>query len=117
MSPRTWRARALDILKAIDEVEQFTDYPSFDAFCADLKAVRASMACFIAIGEATNHIPKSIKEKYPEVPWDQIRGMRNRVTHEYFSVDETVIWRTAKQRLPSFRIVIQKILDIHVDEG
>jgi uncharacterized protein with HEPN domain len=77
--------------------------------------VRAATECLTVIGEAANHIPQSIKDKYPEVPWEQIRGMRNRITHEYFSVDDAVIWKTAKERLPGFKVQIQNILDSLVD--
>lgn len=115
MSPRSWRIRVQDILKAISEIEAFTDHGSLEDFLKDVKAVRAATACLTVIGEAANHIPQSIKDKYPEIPWEQIRGMRNRIAHEYFSVDDAVIWKTAKERLPAFKIQIQKILDSLVD--
>lgn len=111
MSPRSWRIRAQDILKAISEIEMFTNHASFDEFSRDVKSVRAATACYSVIGEAVNHIPDAIKKKYPEVPWDQVRGMRNRISHEYFSIDETTLWRTARERLPAFKIQVQKILD------
>lgn len=117
MSPRSWRVRAQDILKAIAEIESFTDHASAELFLKDVKAVRAVTACLTVIGEATNHIPKSIKDKYPEIGWDQVRGMRNRIAHEYFSVDDAVIWKTAKERLPVFKTQIQKILDATGDES
>lgn len=112
MSPRSWRVRAQDILKAIAEIEEFvSDHQTQESFLKDIKAVRAVTACLTLIGEAANHIPHSVKEKYPEIRWEQIRGMRNRIAHEYFSVDDTVIWKTAKERLPVFKIQLQKILE------
>ena len=111
MSPRSWRIRVQDILKAIGEIEAFlSDHESQDSFLMDLKSLRAVTACLTQIGEAANHIPQEIKEKYPEVRWEQIRGMRNRIAHEYFSVDDAVIWKTAKERLPVFKAQLQKIL-------
>ena len=115
MSPRSWRIRAQDILQAISEIEIFTDHASIEEFLKDVKSVRAATACLTVIGEAANHIPQSIKDRYPEVPWEQIRGMRTRITHEYFSVDDAVIWKTAKERLPAFKVQIQNILDSLVD--
>lgn len=115
MSPRSWRIRAQDILSAISEIEIYTKHSTFEDFSKDKMAIRAATACFSVIGEAVNHIPDAIKKKHPEVPWEQIKGMRNRIAHEYFSVDETVLWRTAKDRLPSFKIQLQKILDSFQD--
>lgn len=112
MSPRSWRIRVQDILKAIDEIEDFVlEHKSVESFLRDIKSVRAVTACLTQIGEAANHIPREIKEKYPEVRWEQIRGMRNRIAHEYFSVDDAVIWKTAKERLPVFKAQLQKILN------
>lgn len=42
-----------------------------------------------AIDEAVVHIPDEIKNQHPEVQWNRIKGMRNKITHEYFSVDES----------------------------
>ena len=112
MSPRSWRIRAQDILNAISEIEVFiSEHKTQESFLIDTKAVRAVTGCLIVIGEAANHLPQGLKEKYSVIRWDQIRGMRNRLTHEYFSVDDSVIWKTAKTRLPIFKVQIQKMLD------
>ncbi|MCB0371267.1 MAG: DUF86 domain-containing protein [Bdellovibrionales bacterium] len=111
MSPRSWEIRIQDILKAISEIEDFIGNKDFEEFSKDIKSVRAVTACFLFIGEAVNHIPKSVKENNPEVPWEQIKGMRNRISHEYFSLDELIIWKTAKDRLPSFKLQMLKLLD------
>jgi uncharacterized protein with HEPN domain len=114
--PRSWRVRVQDILKASLEIELFINkYNSYSEFSEDLMAVRAVTACFSVIGEAVSFIPEEVKKKYPEVPWVQIRGMRNRISHEYFSIDETVLWRTAKDRIPALKIQIKKILDTEQD--
>ncbi len=83
-----------------------------ESFQEDIKTVRAVTACLTVIGEASNHIPQSIKDLYTEVRWEQIRGMRNRIAHEYFSVDDSVIWKTVKERLPLFKTQLKKILEV-----
>lgn len=58
------------------------------------------------IGEAANKIRTAAPDfaaQYPEIPWDLIYGMRNRIVHDYFEVDLEVVWRTIKQDLPSLR--------------
>ena len=59
MSPRSWRIRIQDILKAIGEIEAFlSGHESQDSFLKDLKSIRAVTACLTQIGEAANHIPQ-----------------------------------------------------------
>lgn len=62
------------------------------------------------IGEAARHLPKSVRDKYKTIPWKQVTGMRDRLTHEYFSVDLEVIWRTVHEDLPALRDTVKKML-------
>jgi hypothetical protein len=55
--------------------------------------------------------PQEIKQKYPEIPWSQIRGMRNRIAHEYFEIDENIVWATCKIDFPKLRPLLVKALD------
>lgn len=92
MSPRSWKIRVHDMLKAIDEASAIAKHTDVIEFKNDRAAVLAILACIQILGEASNHIPNDIKEKYTEVPWNEIRGMRNRIAHEYFEVDENLVW-------------------------
>ncbi len=62
------------------------------------------------LGEAAGRISQETQEKFPELPWKQLIGMRNRLIHAYFDIDHDVIWRTVEAYLPSFCIQIEKIL-------
>jgi uncharacterized protein with HEPN domain len=52
------------------------------------------------IGEASKNIPASVKEKYPQLPWKQMYGLRNLVVHEYFGIDYENIWKIISEALP-----------------
>ena len=88
MSSRDWRERVQDILAAVNEIEAFTAGMDFESFRRDQKTVRAVEMNFIIIGEAAASIPEKIVEVHPNVPWHLMRGMRNRIVHAYFTVDE-----------------------------
>ncbi len=72
---------------------------SFEDFQNSNMVKDAVIRNFEIIGEAANSLPDSITSKYPEVPWNDMYGLRNRVSHEYFGVDYGIIWRIAKDYL------------------
>ncbi len=61
------------------------------------------------IGEAAKNIPKEIKSKHPEIVWSDIVGMRNKIIHEYFGIDEDVLWKTIKEDIPALKKEIKKL--------
>lgn len=52
------------------------------------------------IGEAAKRLTKEFREKNPKIPWDDITGMRDKIIHDYESVDWVVVWETATEDLP-----------------
>lgn len=115
MSPRSWRIRIQDMIQAIDEATAIVNHSNSEEFRKDRKAVLASVACIQILGEASNNVPDAIKKKYSEIPWQQIRGMRNRIAHEYFEVDEDIVWATCKSDFPKLRPLLIKVLDSDCD--
>jgi uncharacterized protein with HEPN domain len=98
------------MIKAIDEAISISNHSNFDDFKKDRAAVLAILTCVHIVGEASNHIPESIKQKYSEVPWVHIKGMRNRVVHEYFEVDENIVWATCRIDFPKLKHQLSRIL-------
>ena len=66
------------------------------------------------IGEATRHLSKDIRETYPEIPWQDVAGMRDKLIHDYFGVDIEKVWLTTQEDLP---VLKQQILEILKDFG
>jgi uncharacterized protein with HEPN domain len=64
------------------------------------------------IGEAANRVPESVQEKYPELPWLQMIGLRNRLIHGYDQMDFDILWIIVKQDLPGLVSQLEKILEV-----
>ena len=62
------------------------------------------------IGEAARRVSKSAREKYPEIPWPDIVGMRSRLIHAYDTVDLNLLWQTVATDLPELIAVLEEIL-------
>ena len=69
---------------------------SFDAFLDGPKTIRAVAFEFTTMGETVNRvIPQEIQDQYPEIPWGKIQGSRNVLVHEYFRLDEEILWNAS----------------------
>lgn len=66
---------------------------------------------FEIIGEASKHIPEEIKSQYPDIPWKEMAGMRDKIIHEYFGIDLEIVWKTVNIRLPQLRPLLKNIYD------
>ena len=111
MSPeRNWRMRVEDILACIQKIDSYTHGLTYEQFSVDDKTVDAVIRNFEIIGEAAGNIPLEIQEKYPELAWLEMRGMRNIVAHEYFGVSLLIIWRAIAHDLPPLAEGLMKLL-------
>jgi len=107
---RTYIMFLEDILSAMSRIAEYTVGYDFETFKKDYKTVDAVIRNFEVIGEASKNIPHEIKQKYPEVPWNEMYLLRNKVSHEYFGVDYEIIWDVATNYLPENRNQIKVIL-------
>ena len=84
-----------DIVLSMQRVKEYIGELSFQDFKWDYKTVDAVIRNFEIIGEASKNLPAEIKEKYENVPWDEMYRLRNRISHEYFGIDYEIIWSIA----------------------
>jgi uncharacterized protein with HEPN domain len=107
---RDWRFRVRDILAALEAVAAYTRGMSFDEFVADRRTRDAVVHNLMTMGESVRWIPDVILEAHPDVPWRTMRGVRNVVVHEYFGVDDVILWQTVQGDLPPLAPLLEAVL-------
>lgn len=105
---RDYKLYLSDILDAMDSIERFVEGMGFEEFKRDDRTVSAVVRKFEIIGEASKNIPEEMRRNYPEIPWKEMSGMRNRLIHVYFKVDYNLVWTTIKDRIPIVKSLIKR---------
>jgi len=105
------RIRVRHILDEAGEACKYVEAITFDEFVEDGKTVRAVIRSIEVIGEAASKISIEFRKEHPDVPWQKIIGMRNRLIHVYFDIDYNIIWQTVKENLPPLIEQLQSILN------
>ena len=85
---------------------------NFDDFKNDRKTIDAVVRNLEIIGEAARNIPDEIKNKYQNVDWKGMIGLRNRIAHGYFGINLTIIWEILKQELPPLKEKMKQIKEL-----
>ena len=106
-----------DILSCIDHVTTYTAGLSFDDFASNLMVIEACLYNIQVIGEAVAQLPDDVKNNNPNIPWSLIKGMRNRLIHEYFGTDLPVVWNVIKNDLSAFKSDLMLIYESLSSEG
>jgi uncharacterized protein with HEPN domain len=99
-------AYLLDILIAARKALQFLDGMTWQHFAQSELHQNAVIRPLEIIGEAARRISQDTRDAHPEIPWEQMIGMRNRLIHEYFRVNLTTVWETVQNDLPSLIALI-----------
>ena len=110
MPSRSFQERLQDILTEIEDIQQMVAELSFAEFSQDRRTIKASLYSLAVIGEAAASLLPEVVERYPQIPWRQMRGMRSITVHEYFQVDLTIIWETIQSDLPALYSSLKELM-------
>ena len=109
--PRRWRFRLRHIIEAVEKVRSYVEGMSLEEFLADSKTSDAVLRNLEIIGEAARLVPEEITNRYSQVPWTDMRAMRNVVAHEYDRVNLPTIWDAIHNDLPPLVPLLQQVLE------
>ncbi len=109
MSERSAQLLVDDILESAQKIQRYVAGLSFEEFAIDEKTVDAVARNFEIIGEAANRLSDDFKSRYPHIDWTRIRGLRNRIIHDYFGIDYLIVWNIIETYLPGLMADLQNI--------
>jgi uncharacterized protein with HEPN domain len=108
---RNYHLYIKDILDAIEAIEEFVKSCDSESFKNEDLVSSAVIRKFEIIGEAAKNVPDEIRNRYAQIPWKEMAGMRDRLIHSYFGIKYELVWNTIKTVFPSITPAIRKILD------
>jgi len=98
-----------DILDSIEKVEQYTKTVDEQDFLSDTQVQDAVLRRLEIIGEAVKNIPQDFRDKYQQIPWKRIAGLRDVLIHEYFGVNLHRAWKLAKEDIHDLKNQLLKV--------
>ncbi len=111
MKQREEKLFVQDIAIFCGHIAQYINGVEKKEFLSNLMLQDALVRKIEIIGEAVKNISIETREKYPNVAWKEIAGMRDKIIHGYFSVDLDIVWKTVTQFIPKLKTEIDQILE------
>ncbi|MDW7683805.1 MAG: DUF86 domain-containing protein [Bacillota bacterium] len=104
------KSRLTHMLESAEEIQQWFSEKSREDFEIDKMMQKAAAKNIEIIGEATKNISEALRTRYREVPWKDMAGARDVLTHEYFQIDLDEVWEMCTQDIPELILSLKKIL-------
>jgi uncharacterized protein with HEPN domain len=100
------------MLDEIDYILNRISNMDYESFVHNETLKRAFVRSVEVIGEASKKLPEDIKAMQPEVEWRKVSGMRDRLIHDYFGIDYTIVWDVVSNKLPDLREKLHGLLKL-----
>jgi uncharacterized protein with HEPN domain len=97
-----------DISTALGRISSYVQGMDKDAFLNDQKTIDAVTRNLEIVGEAASQMDEVIKNRFPDIPWHRIVGLRHRIVHDYFGVDTSLIWGIATKDVEELANILRK---------
>lgn len=101
----------MKMIEYIDKATKYTKGYTFEEFCNDEKTIDATVFSISQIGELVKNISKETMQKYSFIEWNMIKGLRNRIVHDYEGISLKSIWYVLNHDIIQLKQDIQKITD------
>ncbi|ONN27352.1 hypothetical protein XJ44_04230 [Thermosipho affectus] len=98
------------ILDSMEAILDFVHGKTYNEFLKNRMMWSAVIREMEVIGEATKNLSHKFREKYPEIPWRKMAGMRDVLIHGYFKTDLEAVWKTAVEDIPILKPKIERII-------
>lgn len=98
-----------DIIESSSKIKEYMKDLSEEDFYNNTLVQDAVLRRIENIGEAVKHIPKHLRDKYPDIPWKRIAGMRDILSHEYFGIILENVWNVATKETLKLKKIVLKI--------
>jgi len=101
----------IKMIEYIDKATKYTTGYTFEKFCDDEKTIDATVFSISQIGELVKNISKETTQKYSFIEWNMIKGLRNRIVHDYEGISLKSIWYILNNDIIQLKEDIQKIIE------
>jgi len=105
-----WKFRVRHVLDGIAQCRSFVAGMGEQQLGDDKRTLYAVVWALTVIGEAARHVPQEVIDRFPEIPWQQMRGMRNHIVHGYDRIKLEIVWEVVTRELPPLVPHLERIL-------